>query len=190
MDNTTPEYTMSEFFLKCYEKMHKGAILVAYKGEVNSNIIADALELIEYKLTQEAVETPVRKKLYNVMVECLQNLYHHVDAIPDAVQDSSFGAFIISKVGNGFYLSTGNMIEANKKSILQGKIDKINSLSQEELKEFYKFVLNNQSFSDKGGGGLGLIDIAKKTGNKLNYEFIQYNDSYYFFILSVLVNGR
>jgi hypothetical protein len=42
--------------------------------------------------------------------------------------------------------------------------------------------------SAKGGGGLGLVDIVRKTGNKLNYLFAKYNDEYSFFYLDILVN--
>ena len=45
----------------------------------------------------------------------------------------------------------------------------------------YKFILNHQKISTKVGGGLGLIDIARKTGNKLVYHFYPYNDKYSFF---------
>jgi hypothetical protein len=70
---------------------------------------------------------------------------------------------------------------------LKEKIDKINSLSKDELKDFYKFVLNNQTFSEKGGGGLGLIDMARKTGNKLEYQFSSFNPEFDFFNLNVLI---
>ncbi len=52
----------------------------------------------------------------------------------------------------------------------------------------YKFILNHQKISAKGGGGLGLVDIVRKTGNKLGYSIREYNDKYSFFYLNVLVN--
>jgi hypothetical protein len=48
--------------------------------------------------------------------------------------------------------------------------------------------LNHQRISAKGGGGLGLVDIARKTGNKLEYSFVVYNRYYSFFYLDILVN--
>lgn len=163
-------------------------MIVAYKGEINANIIADTLGLIEAKLAHEMVGNLIRKKIYNVMVECLQNLYHHVDKISPSESEPKMGAFILSKTNDGYRIATGNLVRNDKSAVIKEKIDKINSLSKEELKEFYKFVLNNQIFSEKGGGGLGLIDIARKTGNKLIYEFTPYNDEYSFFNLSVLVS--
>jgi hypothetical protein len=51
----------------------------------------------------------------------------------------------------------------------------------------YKFILNHQKLSAKGGGGLGLVDIARKSGNKLEYEFFIYDDNYSFFNLTIRV---
>jgi hypothetical protein len=51
----------------------------------------------------------------------------------------------------------------------------------------YKFILNHQKLSAKGGGGLGLVDIARKSGNRLEYEFHKYNENYYFFNLTISV---
>jgi hypothetical protein len=71
---------------------------------------------------------------------------------------------------------------------LEEKIKRINRSSHEEIKELYKFILNHQRISAKGGGGLGLVDIARKTGNKLEYTFKEYNKYYSFFYLDILVN--
>jgi glycerol-3-phosphate responsive antiterminator len=168
--------------------MRKGDIIIAYKGSINAEIIADTLSLVEAKLYDEMEQSLTRKKVYNVLVECLQNLFHHVDSVPGVNNEDNFGVFILSKTDVGFRVSTGNMVNGQKKEILKQKIDKINSLDKEELKEFYKFVLNNQMFSDKGGGGLGLIDIARKTGNKLEYTFTPFNESFDFFTLSATIN--
>ena len=50
----------------------------------------------------------------------------------------------------------------------------------------YTYMLeNNGKLSEKGGGGLGLIDIAKKSRNKLQYSFKEIDDDYSFFTLTV-----
>jgi len=180
---------MSFFLNECYARMNQGEVIVAYKGSINAEVISNTLGLVESKLEESAEQTGVKKKLYNVLVESLQNLFHHVDALTGSDEtDSNYGAFVLAKQNQGFRISTGNFVRIDKSKILKEKIDKINSLSKEELKDFYKFVLNNQSFSEKGGGGLGLIDIARKTGNKLEYNFYDYNKDFAFFNLNVFIN--
>ena len=180
---------MSFFLDECYARMNRGEVIVAYKGAISAEVISNTLSLIESKLEESSEQTGVKKKLYNVLVESLQNLFHHVDAINSTDEtESNYGAFVLAKQDQTFRISTGNFIKSDKSKILKEKIDKINSLSKEELKDFYKFVLNNQSFSEKGGGGLGLIDIARKTGNKLEYNFYDYNKDFDFFNLNVFIN--
>ena len=43
------------------------------------------------------------------------------------------------------------------------------------------------SISSKGGAGLGIIDMALKSGNKFEYSFNQIDDSNSFFTLKVKV---
>jgi hypothetical protein len=64
---------------------------------------------------------------------------------------------------------------------------KINLLSIEELKDYYIETLNNEAFSGKGGGGLGMIDIARKSGQKIEYTFHPVDESYSFFSLMIHV---
>ena len=88
---------------------------------------------------------------------------------------------------DGIGVKTPDVSDTAKIKFLKDKIDKINSLSKDELKDMYKFILNHQKLSAKGGGGLGLVDIARKTGNKLEYTFQHYQDDYYFFNLDVFI---
>lgn len=73
---------------------------------------------------------------------------------------------------------------------MQTRLDEINKLSKEELKDYYKAVLNNGQMSAKGGGGLGMIDIARKTGQKLKYNFMPIDDMYSFFSLNIKITPQ
>ncbi len=169
----------------------KNNIILFYKGNVDSDVINHILDTVEDKMIQVNDQSRLRKKVYNVLVESLQNLYHHVDKVPDDFEDQTsekFGMLIVQKVDRGYKIITGNFVKADKVERLEEKIKKINRSSHEEIKELYKFILNHQRISAKGGGGLGLVDIARKTGNKLEYTFKEYNDKYSFFYLDILVN--
>lgn len=173
-----------------YENISKGDILLAYKGSITSELINDVLEAVEKRLDDANELSKTRKKLYNVLVESLQNLYHHIEETHEGIEeelDPKFGVLIIEKENGIFKVTTGNFINSTKIKFLKEKIDKINSLTKDELKDMYKFILNHQKLSAKGGGGLGLVDIARKTGNKLEYVFHNYNNNYYFFNLIIKI---
>ena len=174
-----------------YSRLNGGDVLMAFKGSISSELISNVLEVVESKMDEFSESSKIRKKVYNVLVESLQNLYHHIEVLPEEMQqhfDDKFGILVVSRHADRYKISTGNFIGHDKVDVLRNKIDKINSMSREELKDMYKFILNHQRLSEKGGGGLGLVDIARKTGNRLDYTFEKYDDTYYFFNLDVFID--
>lgn len=174
-----------------FKDLGRNNVILYYKGNVDSDVINHVLDTVEDKMVQVNEQSKLRKKVYNVLVETLQNLYHHVDKVPDDFDDQTsekFGMLVVQKVDNGYKIITGNFVNTDNVERLEEKIKRINRSSHEEIKELYKFILNHQRISAKGGGGLGLVDIARKTGNKLDYAFKEYNDKYSFFYLNILVD--
>ena len=70
---------------------------------------------------------------------------------------------------------------------LKKTLEHINSLDKEGLKDLYKEIIKNTTISDKGGAGLGFVDMARKSGQKLLYEFPEMSPDYHFFCLKVIV---
>lgn len=168
----------------------RGAILY-YKGNIDSEVINRALDSVEGKLLSVHENPKLRKKVYNVLVESLQNLYHHADHVPDgfdALKPERYGLVLMAKTSRGYKITTCNFVTASRVRDLEAKINKINEASAEEIKELYKDILNHQEITDKGLGGLGLIDIARKTGNKLDFKFKKYDDIHSVFCLSAEVD--
>jgi len=166
-------------------------VFFAHLGKISSEQINSILEEIEGKFVDFSTSIKLRKKLYNIMVESLQNLFHHSDDVPEDLTETlgdRLGMIIIKMKGEEFRVTVGNFISSDKVKYLTEKIEKINSLSSDELKEMYKFILNYQKLSSKGGGGLGLIDIARKSEQKLGYRFYPYNENYFFYRLDILIS--
>ena len=158
--------------------MERDNIMLSFKGLVTSELLSSVLQIMESKMEHIEESPKIRKKVYNVLVECLQNLYHHID--PDNPKSGDFlesesALFMISRNVDSYEIKTGNYIPAEQVSSLREKLELINSMTKEELKEYYKLVLSGGELSEKGTAGLGMIDIARKSGNKLEYEFLPIN---------------
>jgi len=164
----------------------------AFAGNITSGQINSILEEIEERFVGlESTNTKIRKKVYNILVEVLQNLFHHSDEIPEELVESlgqRYGMIVIKMKDDDFRITSGNFVSTANKKNLTEKIEKINSLSADELKEMYKYILNYQKMSPKGGGGLGLIDIARKSENQLGYKFYPYNEGYSFYTLDIFIS--
>lgn len=174
-----------------FSGLNDGDVLMAFKGDITSELISKVLEVVEAGMDDHNDSSKIRKKVYNVLVESLQNLYHHIEVLPEELHDefgNKFGMLVVNRISGQYKISTGNFVTQDKVDVLKNKIDKINSMGKEELKDMYKFILNHQRLSEKGGGGLGLVDIARKTGNKLVYNFEPYNETYQFFNLDIYID--
>ena len=100
-----------------YDNISKGDILLAYKGSITSELINDVLEAVEKKLEAVNELSKTRKKLYNVLVESLQNLYHHIEESHEGITedlDPKFGLLVIEKEDGMYKVTTGNFINSTK----------------------------------------------------------------------------
>jgi hypothetical protein len=94
---------------------------------------------------------------------------------------------MVAKNVTGYSIITGNFVEQSDVGELKGRLEEINSMDKDEIKELYKSVLADGKMSEKGGGGLGMIDIARKSGEKLDFGFIPFGEGRSFFSLNVKV---
>lgn len=175
-----------------YKKMESNKILLSFKGAITSELLTSILQIVETRMEELQDSPKERKKVFNVLVEILQNLYHHIDdfdvqGTPEEVNNIKSSIFMISRLTDEYQIVTGNYLLSENVHKLKSRIDHVNSLDRDALKLFYKETLNNGEISLKGGGGLGFIDIARKSGQKLEYSFIEVDEIYSFFTLIVKV---
>lgn len=174
-----------------YQTMEKDNIMLSFKGVITSDLLSSVLQIMESKLEHVEKSSKTKKKVYNVLVESLQNLYHHNEelAIDEGLDllFSKSALLLISKDKDHYEVKTGNYIKKKNVEELREKLENINSLDKDGLRSLYKTVLNEGEISDKGTAGLGMIDIARKSGNKLEYDFLPIDSKYDFFCLNVKI---
>lgn len=171
-----------------YDRMQDEKIMLTFKGEATYDLVNSLLVSIEPKIRFWENNVSVRKKLYSVLVECLQNMVHHSDCVGPASSDSGkVTLLVLTSEKECYSVHTGNSIQNSKISELREWLDVINLLSPEELKNSYKKILDKGELSEKGTAGLGFLDIARKSGQKLKYNFQRINDDYSIFSFSIKI---
>ena len=164
-------------------------ILFQYEGMVNKEILLDTLPKIETILDGLGTGRQNKRKIVNIAIETLQNLQLH--SFPLDGQDYDIKPLFMLGKENGFITITiGNLIATDEQSVLEDKLRKINSLNEEEVKYLYGVIMKQTvvKFSTKGGAGLGLIDMKKKSGNPLDFCFQKVDDKVSYFSLKVSVS--
>jgi hypothetical protein len=163
--------------------MVENQLLLAYKDNINEETSDQLIAMVDSKMIGFDEEKKIKKKVFNVLVECLQNVSRHAE--PEKGKDHESSILLIGRNETSFFIITGNMMDNDKTAYFKEKLEHINNLNPEEIRDKYKELMSNMEFSDKGGAGLGLLDIARKSSNKFEYDFRKLSDKKAYFTLKV-----
>ncbi|TRX57760.1 hypothetical protein FNH22_15240 [Fulvivirga sp. M361] len=168
-----------KYIFDLHKTMLDNHLILVYEGEFTQEITKSVLAMAERNMDSSGEESSIKRKVFNVMVECLQNIVKHAND----VQNNHSAIFMVGKQEDEYLVVSGNSIEKAGIDDLKEKLDQINSLDRDGLKTLYKDIIKNTEISDKGGAGLGFVDMARKSGNALEYEFSPIDDKTSFFCL-------
>ncbi len=166
------------------DHMNNDRLMLCYRGEMSQDIVIALLNLTESKLNHSNSSHTTKARVFSVMVECLQNITQHSEK--DKYSRSNL--FMIGKNEDGYVINSGNVIVRQKVIDLKDKLARINMMDEDELKEFGKNLLKHDTVAGKSGFGLGLIQIARKTGNAIDFAFEKIDGEHFFFSLSTRVD--
>jgi len=189
MSKPVEKKSFVEFILDFYKYMREYELSLVYEGEITQPIIKAFLSLTETKMMQQDEPGAVQRKVFHVMVECLQNVSKYSDStIEQNYLYAGMGVFVVTRSTTEYRITTGNAMETRKIPDLKSTLETINNMDKDELNEAYKRQIKEGHLHEKGGAGLGFIDIRRKTGNTLSYEFMEIDEEFSFFILSSCVS--
>ncbi len=162
-----------------------------YRGAFSQKISKNLLALAETNVKDSADRTSLKNKIYFVMVEGLQNVTKHGDKIDEDTGKTpeSGGMFAIQKNLGHYYITTGNVVKKNEENTLKPKLEQINILERDDLTLLRKEILKKGELSDKGGAGLGFIEMARKSGKKLMFDFEPVDEQASFFYFRTEIPG-
>jgi hypothetical protein len=159
-------------------------IILSYTGEITNEMV-DAV-LTSFKKEDNGMGFTTKSKIYRVMVECLENVVRHSKVKETQGRPS---LFMLLNQGRSYEIVTGNFIYRKESELLGELIGELNTMTKDQIKEKYRHVISNGTITDdQQGAGLGIIDIAIKTGGKLDYQFVPVQDDIYFYVLKATVN--
>jgi len=175
--------------ISLYDILTNNGISLVYIGKFNHQVTKLFTGLYEQEMDNYEEDKKTKKRVYHILVEILQNMQKHSNQISENYLLGS-GLFMVGKLEETYYIITSNRVEKKNIPELINAIELVNSSSKEELKVMYKKQLKEGKITRKGGAGLGLIDIARKTGEKIEYLFLPLNDTDSYFVLKAEINSK
>jgi hypothetical protein len=164
-----------------YEKLVGDRLCLIYNGAFNDRLTHHIMELTEHNVAQFDELAHLRKKVSYLVVECFQNIVRHGEG------EGPRGTFCTLSDGNVSRISALNMVRTDRVDQLGRCLAQINTLGMEELKALSREVMLSPR-NNVGGAGLGLIEMARRSGDKLDYAFDVSEEELSKFFLTVSLN--
>lgn len=164
-------------------------IFLQYKGPVQYDTIGFLISELKEKMFENQVKQSVYKKVLMVMIETLENVfkYHEFFEKDKHIIKEFPPRLVISKSPDYFRIETSNPIRKKDIAKFKKKLDEIQKLDKNGIKEVYKETITNGKFSEKGGAGLGIIEIAKISDEKMDFSFKPINNEFELYTVSLII---
>ncbi|MFT4779520.1 MAG: hypothetical protein ACI923_002061 [Flavobacteriales bacterium] len=170
-----------------FEENRDARLVFTYRGPFQDSLTERIIGISENTLENQGEMARANRKVSFLIVECFQNMLKHGESMINL--DGSLGdrgLFGFHSFDSTFYINSINPISLAEKARIRRLVDHVNTLSREELKELYKEQIQTNCLSDKGGAGLGLIELARKSGQPIRYRFDDINEKQSLFSNQVL----
>ena len=167
-----------------------GALVAAHEGTYNQATIKDITAKTEAYLQQQNSSRGFSKKVFNVMVEMLQNISRHAYNPEESLTDERFGYFAMTDKDDRYELYTANYIQAPIARKVENVLDDIQNRTPDELKQRYKELMKKSRINEEGGAGLGFVDIARKTDQNMYAHFEQIDEQLTVFVFCSAINKK
>lgn len=167
--------------------MIKETSLLTHNGSLSYEAIGILLNKMTSILDDFGMNITIKKKVYAAIVESLENIYRHQDIVKNGDQVVNTPLFTLNIDPQNFTVSATNSLRVEKIANLKQRLDLVNTLDRIGLKELYKNTILHNAVNNRGGAGLGIINIAKVSENKIGYTFDPIDEQYFLFSIHITI---
>ncbi len=165
-------------------------VYLSYVGPVYQGFVEETVEFLRNKITHLIESKGRTQKFFIVLIELVQNIMRYsIEESFDGVinQNVRSGVLVIGYKDNSFFVKAGNMINSSDAEELTRRLDKLVNSDQKTLSTMYKSQLTAPQKSGEASSGLGLIEIARKASDTIEYSITPLDNDTSFFAIHVTV---
>jgi hypothetical protein len=145
--------------------------LIRYEGRLTSEVRVQLTDLLLAIAVGNLGSRGDLKKLFGVAVELLDNAQRYCTSGTVQFQWRIEGAELVISITN-----KASKYDAER---LVERVAAIQAMSPEQLAETFRQQLQDPTFGEKGGAGLGMLQIARKVGQGINAAITPDNNGDY-----------
>lgn len=142
-----------------------------YEGQLTSEVRIQLTDLVMAVAIANMGRRPNIKKLCGIAIEMLDNAQRYCTDGNVRFNWQLEGTCLVISVENN-----ANSADAHR---LLKCVDDVNRMSTEQIAAAFRAQLTNGEFGEKGGAGLGLLDIARKSAGTIAASIRPVRDDVY-----------
>ena len=170
--------------------LDKEGVIFCFSGIMSQDVLTSFMKTMERKLGNiDGISKA--NNIFAVFVEMVQNImsYSSDSEYVTQTQKQSYGIMILGydKELGKYFIKSGNKVCNDDAAKITERIDELKDLDKDELKALYKELRKSGKYSHERGGGLGFLEIQRKSTMPLKYRFEKIDEKYQFFCLKSLI---
>jgi len=165
----------------------KETLIFSHFGDFSQTKVDSTIKVIESALMEAGDKRQTMRKICSVLIEILQNTSLH--AAKDG-NNHMHGYLIIARSSNKYRILTGNLILSGDIKVLENRMKEITMMDKNAIRKLFIETLCNEDFSYKGGAGLGLLTIAKRALEEIQYSITSINETFGYFQMEITMEAE
>lgn len=165
----------------------EGKIILAYSDKIEQSEFEHFVTTLEQM--HEKNPFPRFENLLTILGELTQNIIKYGMQMPhDKNLTSIYEALIMINYDtrkDKYFVTTGNIISQEKLRAVKESIHEANSLSKEEIRQLYRERRRTGEKAHNRGAGIGFLELAKRSSEKMEYKLHKMSDEYSYFLIRV-----
>lgn len=171
-----------DLFTQIVRRVENDSVLIfSHFGNFDESKVEWIVNTVKNRIIDSGSEHKNLKKLCRILIEIIQNISIHGQKDVDGKQNAFL---IVSKTKGVYTIFSGNLIKLELMDDMKSKMQLLSSLNTDEIDDLYIKTLSNDSFSQKGGAGLGLLTMVRKS-RLCQYKFDKVDDLFGVFELKI-----
>ena len=170
--------------------MAKEGIVFSFSGMISQSLTSFMVESAKLQLEDMGENAKMTRVMFAIAIEQLQNImsYSKEKNVIDENKYISPGVLVIGYCNDKkkYYVNSSNEILKNDIKYITSKLDIINTMDKEQLRKYMREKLRSAEDLHDRGAGVGFIEMAKRSSEKLEYNFEKIDEKYYFHILAYI----
>lgn len=172
--------------------LRSNGIVFAYSGYVTEGVLASVGDALKHKLVSDDINRTAMRSVFAVFVEQTQNIIRYSAEKLDPVTGAEdielrYGILTIGNESGRHTVQAGNLVALEDVPRMKDRLTKLQSMSKDELKSAYKTQLKSEQLPGSKGAGIGLIEIARRATEPIEFDFMDLDDGKVFFALKAII---